>query len=524
MPEPSTPAYDIILIVGELYFDHPLSGTALIKRWLEKHDYKVGVIAEPKNEEAIATLGAPRLFFGVSSGTIDSLVRNYTPLKRRRSDDPYSGYTEEVPDRAVIVYCNWLRHRFKGVPLVLGGTESTLRRFTHYDYWDNKPRRSILLDTRADILVFGSGEKQVLEIAQRLEKGEGLMGIPGTCVVAKEMPSGFTLLPSHEEAVESKERFCDHHNLLTNAADLAEPNAERFVLQYHSPKYTSSDLDEYYELPFTRDVPELLRGFEFSVVTHRGCIGNCSFCALRLIQGEQIVSRSVESILREIAAITRLPHFKGNIDDLGGPSANMYGMDCDQCARHRCIDCPRLDRTNQRLIELLRWARAVPGVKHVYIKSGVRYDLATPEYLKELVEGGHIFDTLRIAPEHVNPEVLRLMRKDKGNLQEFVTHFKSIAKGKELSYYFMVGHPGSGLAEAKELGEALKKLDHVEGVQLFTPTPMTAATCMYHTGLEPESKKPVHVPYTYHEKKQQKRLALDKDEDERLPPGTSIYS
>lgn len=520
-------AYDIIFVTGELFFDHPLSGIALLKRLLEKHGYKVGVIEMPQSDEEVKKLGKPALFFGISSGSIDSMVRNYTPLKKLRKDDKNIDYNETVPDRAVIVYSNWVKKHFKDSVIVLGGTEATLRRFVHYDYWDNKLRRPILFDSRADILAFGSAEKQILEIAERIKSKQGLEGIKGTCIISKEKPpegspEGFIFLPGYDDVLNSKGSFCDMQNMLTNNKDIVQKIDNRYVLQFRSPVYTSKDLDEYYELPFARETKsEHLRGFEFSIVTHRGCIGECNFCSLKLAQGNRIVSRSEGSILREIERIAKMPHFKGNIDDMGGPSANMYGMDCslqDNCSKS-CIDCSRLDKSNKRLIQLLKKARAVKGVKNVFVKSGIRYDLAGKEYLEEMKH--HIFDTLRIAPEHVNKDVLHLMNKDKGDLKRFLQSFNSIMgkidskAGKllsgKLSFYFMTAHPGSTMKEAKELAAALKQFENAESVQVFTPTPMSVSTCMYYTGIDPKTRKSVYVPYAYSEKKMQKRVLFEPD-------------
>ncbi|MFH1682378.1 MAG: YgiQ family radical SAM protein [Candidatus Woesearchaeota archaeon] len=496
--------YDVVLVIGELFFDHPLCGAAILKRLLEKYGYSVGLIEIPEKEEDIKQLGKPKLFFGIGAGSIDSMIRNYTPLKRLRSEDEHANYDEQVKDRAITVYCNWIRKNFKDSILVLGSTEATLRRFTHFDYWENRLRKPILFDSRGDILAYGNAEKQILEIAKRISNKETLTGIPGTCIISKEIPPEFTILPSYEEVFDSKEKFCDMQNLFSNTANLAQKIDNRYLLQYKSPVYTSADLDEYYALPFTRSTPRSLRGFEFSVVSHRGCIGECNFCALRLTQGDKIISRSEESILDEIKEITKLPHFKGNIDDLGGPSANMYRMDCHKCQRS-CLDCKNLDRSNKRLIALLKKAEQIPGVKHVYIKSGVRYDLSSEGYIQELKN--HVFDTIRIAPEHVNKKVLQLMNKDRGNLKEFTRHFRQ----DQLSFYFMTAHPGSGMKEAEELARVIKGLRNAEHVQIFMPTPMTVSTCMYYTSLDPKTKEQIYVPYTYNEKKRQKRVIFSQD-------------
>ncbi|MBT3298286.1 YgiQ family radical SAM protein [archaeon] len=499
--------YDIIFLLGEVFFDHPMSGVAILKRLLEKKGYTVGVIEQPTKEEDIISLGQPKLFFGITSGAIDSMVRNYTPLKRSRAEDEYNDYDENVPDRAVTVFSNWARKNFKETPIVIGGTEATLRRFTHFDYWQNRLRKSILLDSRANILVYGNGEKQILEVAQRIKDKKELNNIEGTCIISRELPEDFQLLPTEEEVIDSKEQFCKMQIMINNHQNIAQQTGKRYILQYKSPKYTSKDLDEYYEMPFTRKIPvEHLRSFEFSIVTHRGCIGNCNFCALRLIQGDKIISRSEESILKEIKQMIRLPYFKGNIDDFGGPSANMYGMDCHKC-HNDCIKCENLDKSHTRLLNLLTKARKLPGIKNVYIRSGIRYDLAPKAYIKEIVQH-HTYDTLRIAPEHVNQTVLKLMNKEDGSMNEFIEYFNSLNSGKELSFYFITGHPGSSMKEAKKLANALKGMENVS-LQLFTPTPMTVSTCMYYTSIDPFTNQKIYVPYTYSEKKEQKRVVLD---------------
>ena len=501
--------YDIIFVSGEIFFDHPMSGVAILKRLLEKKGYSIGIIEKPTTEEEIKKLGEPKLFFGITSGAIDSMVRNYTPLKKKREDDSYSNYEENVPDRAITVYCNWIRKNFKNSIMVIGGTEATLRRFPHYDYWQNRLRKSILMDTRADILVYGSGEKPILEISQKIKDKLEIDNIKGTCIMAKKVPENFTILPNEEEVMNSKEKFCELQIKINNYSNLAQKVGNRYLLQHKSPEYTSKDLDEYYELPFTREIPvKELRGFEFSVVTHRGCIGNCSFCALKLVQGDKIISRSEESILREIKGFERLPYFRGNVDDFGGPSANMYGMDCEKrnkCHKE-CIDCTSLERNHSKLLNLLKKARSLPEIKNIYIRSGIRYDLAPKEYIKEIAEH-HIYDTLRIAPEHVNKNILSLMNKDRGELKDFIDFFNSLNCGKELSFYFITSHPGATIKEEQELSQRIKGWKNVK-VQVFTPTPMTTSTCMYYTEMNPKTKEKVYVPYSYSEKKEQKRVVM----------------
>ena len=511
--------FDIILVSGDPYADHPLSPVGVIARVLEAKGYKVGIIERPDwtSDRDFLQLERPRLFFGVTSGSIDSCLANYTPLLRRREKDEYAPYSSGKPDRAVIVYCNKIKQLFPGIPIVIGGIEASLRRFAHYDYWENRVRRSILLDSRADILVYGPGELQAIEIASRLACGQDLIGIRGTAIISRELPPGFEEVPSYEEVSLDPEKFLQAQRLLANYKSLAQKHANRYVLQYPAPEYTPEILDWIYGLPFTRsippDYPELEMG-KFSIVTHRGCIGRCSFCSLSLHQGDRVVSRSEESILEEIRRLTRHPDFKGYIDDLGGPTANMYGMDCHRCQQGFCLTCKKLDRSHRRPINLLRRARQIPGVKKIFVRSGIRYDLAlsSPEYVKELVEH-HVSGLLKIAPEHVSPKVLRLMNKSEVPVEEFRRLFLKLTGNRKqhLKYYFMVAHPGTTMKEAEELAAYIKKLDAegekpVEGVQIFTPTPMTRSTCMYYTGRDPETGQPVYVPRTFEEKKAQKRL------------------
>ena len=526
--------FDIILVSGDPYADHPLSPVGVIARVLEAKGYKVGIIERPDwtSDQDFLKLGSPRLFFGVTSGSIDSCLANYTPLLRRREKDEYAPYSSGKPDRAVIVYCNKIRQLFPGIPIVIGGIEASLRRFAHYDYWESRVRRSILLDSRADILVYGPGELQAIEIASRLAAGQDLIGIRGTAIISRELPPGFEEVPSYEEVSSDPEKFLQAQRLLANYKSLAQKHANRYVLQYPAPEYTPEILDWIYGLPFTRsippDYPELEMG-KFSIVTHRGCIGRCSFCSLSLHQGDRVVSRSEESILEEIRRLTRHPDFKGYIDDLGGPTANMYGMDCHRCQQGFCLTCKKLDRSHRRLINLLRRARQIPGVKKIFVRSGIRYDLAlsSPEYVKELVEH-HVSGLLKIAPEHVSQNVLRLMNKSEVPVEEFRRLFLKLTGNRKqhLKYYFMVAHPGTTMKEAEELAAYIKKLESegekpVEGVQIFTPTPMTRSTCMYYTGRDPETGKPVYVPRTFEEKKAQKRLLYQSQGPAlKLPPRT----
>jgi uncharacterized radical SAM protein YgiQ len=511
---------DIILITGEYYDDHPLSPVGIIAKVLDAKGYRVGIIEKPETQEQYTRLGVPRLCFGVTSGSIDSMVHNYTPLKRKRGEDAHSDVTK-IPDRAVIYYCNKIKQYFKSSIIVIGGIEASLRRFAHYDYWDNAIRRSILLDSRAHILVYGNGEKQIIEIAERLQRGDDLVGILGTCILKKELETNFEILPSFQEAREDAEKFCTMQKMFSNDKNLAQEYTHNYVVQYQYPHYTTKDLDWIYSLNYSRKLhpKSLLKMGKFSVVIHRGCIGECHFCSLSLHQGNRIISRSEKSILEEITRLTHYPGFKGYIDDLVGPSSNMYGMVCTRqqspssCST-ACIRCSQLDKSHRQLISLLRKARQIPGVKKIFIRSGIRYDLAleSREYIKEISDH-HISGCLKIAPEHFSNKVLGLMGKDNSRFDEFLSYFTAINKGKKqgLRYYFMIGHPGDTLSEVIYLYDLIKKkhLENVEQSQLFTPTPMTMSTCMYWTGKNPLTGRNITVVYDYHTKKRLKRVMLN---------------
>ena len=503
----SDPRYDIIIITGEYHDDHPLSPSGMILRVLGSEGYKAGVIEKPNSDEDYLTLGPPRLFFGVTSGSIDSMLSNYTPMKRRRFPE---GHPLMMPDRAVIRYCNDLRRLFKGCRIVIGGIEASLRRFAHYDYWDNDLRRSILLDSKADLLVYGNGEKQVIEAARRADSDDGFEGIGGTCIRSAEKPPGFSEIPSFEDVSADNAAFCSMQREFTNDKDLAQFTNGTYVLQYRYPTYASSDLDHYYSLPFTRKLNprSALSMARFSVVTHRGCFGGCGFCSIALHQGPRIISRSEDSIIAEIISLTRHPEFKGYIDDLGGPSANMYGMDREEGAV-----CPSSIKglDHSRAISLLRRAREVTGVKKVFVRSGIRYDIAlsSEDYIREISKH-HISGTLKIAPEHTDLEVLSLMRKPGSRFNEFVDLFNRIneGSGQTLRYYLMIGHPGDDVQKVRRLSSEAARLGNIEQFQMFTPTPMSLSSCMYWTGLDPFTMKEVRAVRDYHTKKEMKEEML----------------
>ncbi len=517
--------FDIILITGEYFDDHPLSPVGVIARVLDARGFAVGIIEKPETKEHFTSLGIPKLCFCVTAGSLDSMLHNYTPLKRKRIQDPYN-YVTKIPDRVVIVYCNKIKEYFKSVKIVIGGIEASLRRFAHYDYWDNDIRRSILFDSRASILVYGNGEKQIIEISERLKNGKNLKGIQGTCIINKTLDESFEILPSFKEIKESYTQFCIMQRNFSNYKNLAQEYNNNYVLQYKYPSYTSNDLDWIYSLPYSRKLhpKSLLKMAKFSVVTHRGCIGRCNFCSLSLHQGDKIISRSEENILQEIRKLTQNPGFKGYIDDLGGPSANMYGMDCTKSysCRQDCLNCSNLNRSHDRLVLLLKKARAIEGINKIFIRSGIRYDLAlhSNKYLKELINY-HISGCLKIAPEHFSKKVTGLMNKDNTTFNKFVSYFNDINKQKKqyLKYYFMIGHPGDNKQEVLFLRDTIekKKLVNVEQFQLFTPTPMTISTCMYWTGINPLTMKKVDVVYDYKAKKILKRILLDIGKPKDLP-------
>lgn len=559
---------DIIIVSGDAYVDHPAFGPVLIARFLEGRGYRVGILAQPdwRSAEPFKELGRPRLFFGVSAGNLDSMLNRLTAQKKNRSEDQYSpgGNTGARPDRASIVYAQRCREAFRGVPVVLGGIEASLRRIAHYDYWSDKVRRSILLDAKADLLVFGMGERPILEIARRLDAGEPveqLRDIRGTAFILNKADTQSVLtdtsqkisdgkpllLPSYEEVSTDKAayaRMAKAFQLETNpknARALLQPHGDRCVF-YNPPAMPLDDdegtgadssvaMDELYDLPFNRaphpDYTEPIPAFEtvkHSVVLMRGCFGGCTFCSITEHEGRVIQSRSSESVLKEIRAIRRMGDFRGTITDLGGPTANMYKMRCtsakaeSKCRRLSCVHpfiCPNLGTDHGPVIDVMQKARSEEGVKNVFIASGVRTDLAerSPEYVAELAHhhvGGH----LSVAPEHVAPGVLKRMKKPPVAAYERFTQLFQCASsdaGKEQYEipYFISGHPGCTLDDMIELALWLKREGYKpRQVQDFIPTPMSVASAMYYTGIDPLDGQPVHVARGLREKKLQKSLLL----------------
>jgi uncharacterized radical SAM protein YgiQ len=546
---------DVILVSGDAYVDHPSFGTAIIGRVLWDAGFSVGIIPQPdwKRDADFTRLGTPRLFFGISSGNVDSMVNHYTANLKRRSDDVYSpGGIPRRPDRAVIVYANRLHALFPRVPLVLGGIEASLRRFAHYDYWADRVRQSILADAPGDILVFGMGERQVVALSSRIAAGESIAAItdiPGTMV--KREVKQWRSLP-HEEYLElpsfaevSSDRLAFARAFIQHLREqdpirgrpVAQPHPKTVVIQNRpAMPLTTPELDHVYELPFTRlahpsyELPiPALEPVQFSVTSHRGCFGDCSFCALTHHQGRIVQSRSIDSIVREVRRMAKMPEFKGVVQDIGGPTANMFGLFCSRwgsagaCPDRQCSpECPNLVTSHAAQLELLRRLRQIPGVKHVFIGSGVRHDLIPPdepEYLAELCEH-HVSGHLKVAPEHIAREVTECMRKPPEEVfAAFRSHFEELQAGKKrrqyIVPYFMSSHPGCRVQDMVELAEYIR--DHrlyTEQVQDFTPTPMSASTCMYYTGINPFTMKPVHVPKG-REKQIQRALLQYRDKKNR---------
>jgi len=533
---------DVILVTGDAYIDSPHVGVAVVGKWLLHHGIRAAVLAQPAVDrpDDIARLGEPRLFWGVTAGCIDSLVANYTPtLKPRRQDDYTPGGVNVRPDRASIVYTNLIRRCFKNTrPIVLGGLEASLRRIAHYDYWTDDVRRSLLLDAKADWLAYGMAERTVVELARALRDGADPSGIPGLCRVAATAPAGFVALPSYEEAAADPVAFLRMAKALQAFADadapgLVQRHGDRYLVQNPPPPVlTTEELDAIYDLDFERDVHPLHRAggpvraletIRQSITTHRGCFGQCRFCAIAVHQGPRVVFRSVASVVREAERIRARPGFNGILYDVGGPTANMYGATCAQgwaCRDKRCTMprvCANLRQGHAAQIELLRRVREVPGIRKVFVSSGIRHDLVVADrehgrrYVRELVRH-HVSGQIKLAPEHAEPEVLALMGKPgPGALEAFKAMFDGACEeaGERyfMTYYLMAAHPGCTEEHMRRLRRFLgETLRHVpEQVQIFTPTPSTLSTAMYHAGTDLEGR-PLFVEKDRARKQRQKDI------------------
>ena len=551
--------YDVLLVTGDAYVDHPSFGPTVIGRVLEAAGYRVAILAQPDwhSAEAFRAMGRPRLGVMIGSGNLDSMVAHYTAAKKRRSEDFYSPGKKAGlrPDHAVIVYANRAREAFPELPIIIGGLEASLRRFAHYDYWDDKVRRSALIDAGADILVYGMGEYASLEIARRLKKKEpvsALTDIRGTAVaVADPAACAFESLrlPSYEAVCRSGEEYA-----LATKLEYAEhdPVRGRALIQEHEKRFLivnppamplpTAELDRVAELPYTRQYHPMyeplggvpaIEEVKFSVIHNRGCFGGCNFCSLAFHQGRMISSRSHESVIREVTALTKLPDFKGYINDVGGPSANFRHpscqkqLKCGMCAERRCLaptPCPNLDADHSDYLALLRKLRAIPGVKKVFVRSGIRYDYMLEDkngdFFSELVKY-HISGQLKVAPEHCIDSVLDYMGKPHiGVYEKFMDKYRRLndkySKEQYIVPYLMSSHPGSTLQDAVALAEYLNKTGRQpEQVQDFYPTPGTVSTCMYYTGIDPMTMQPVYVAKNFHDKAMQRALLQWKRPDKR---------
>lgn len=540
---------DFLLISGDAYVDHPSFGPAIIGRLLEQQGYKVGIIAQPdwRSTADFKRLGKPRLAVLVTAGNLDSMLNKFTAAKKYRSTDNYSpgGQAGRRPDRATIVYCNRVREVWKQIPLIIGGIEASLRRFSHYDYWSDSVRRSILIDSRADLLVYGMGEKQIKEVAEQLSQGiavSHIRDVRGTCYPANDVEHLWDYIetPAHEAVSLDKQAFAKAFKIQYEEQDpirgktVVQRHGETFIVQ-NPPALplSTEEMDEIYDLPYIRTfhpsyekeggVPAI-QEVKFSLVSHRGCFGGCNFCAIVSHQGRIIQSRSQQSIIDEAILITQMPDFKGYIHDVGGPTANFRMPACSHqevrgaCKGRHCLapsPCKNLSTDHSNYLQLLRTLRALPKVKKVFIRSGLRYDylLAAKdnEFLTELCEH-HVSGQLKVAPEHIAAKVTRLMGKSgRETYVKFMNAYKRTneALGKEqyLVPYFMSSHPGSSLKEAVELAEFLRDIGYQpEQVQDFIPTPGSLSTVMYHTGLNPLTGEKVYVAKDPHEKKLQRAL------------------
>lgn len=541
---------DFVYVIGDAYVDHPSFGPAIIGRVLESHGYSVAILAQPdwKDPKSIQVYGEPRLAFLVSSGNMDSMVNHYSVSKKRRKTDAFTpgGVMGKRPDRADMVYSNLIRHVYKHVPIILGGIEASLRRMAHYDYWADGFKRSLLLDSGADLISYGMGERSIVEIADALASGisiRDLTFVNGTVYKTshKEDIYDAIFLPDYESMKADKTLYAKSFGIQQKNADpirgkrMAEQYSEHLFIVQNPPAkpLSQEEMDEIYDLPFQRAVhPSCLTQGEvpafseikFSLASCRGCFGACSFCALTFHQGRIIQARSHESLLREARAMTKDKDFKGYIHDVGGPTADFRRPACDKqlkagaCPERQCLfpkPCPNLKADHSDYISLLRKLRAIPGVKKVFIRSGIRFDyvLADPNqsFLKELCEY-HVSGQLKVAPEHVSDAVLAKMGKPNRSVyEEFCRRYKkmneTLQKKQYLVPYLMSSHPGSTLKEAVELAEYCRDLGYMpEQVQDFYPTPSTLSTCMYYTGVDPRTMQKVYVPKSPHEKAMQRAL------------------
>lgn len=543
---------DFVYVTGDAYVDHSSFGTAIISRVLEANGYKVGIISQPdwKDDKSVTVLGEPRLGFLVSAGNMDSMVNHYTVNKKPRSEDSYTpgGLRGKRPDYAVVVYGNLIRKTYKKAPIIVGGIEASLRRLAHYDYWSDKIKRSVLLDSGADIISYGMGEKSIVEIADALNSGidvKDITFVKGTVYRTSDLSvidmNNAVLLPTFEQIKESKLKYAESFNVQHNNTDAitgkilieSYPNKVNVVQNPPAKPLTTQEMDDVYALPYMNTyhpsyeklggVPAISE-IKFSLTSNRGCFGGCNFCALTFHQGRRVQVRSHESIIEEAKCMTKDPSFKGYIHDVGGPTANFRHASCDKqktkgvCTNRQCLfpkPCPNLTTDHRDYVNLLRKLRKLDGVKKVFVRSGIRFDYLlydkSHEFLKELCNH-HISGQLRVAPEHVDNEVLKYMGKPENSVYEaFLTEYEKVnnltGKKQYAVPYLMSSHPGSTLKSAIKLAEYIRDLGYIpDQVQDFYPTPSTMSTCMYYTGVNPVDLKPVYVPRDTREKAMQRAL------------------
>lgn len=541
---------DFVYVIGDAYVDHPSFGPAIISRILESEGYKVGIIAQPdwKDETSIMALGEPRLGFLVSGGNMDTMVNHYSVAKKRRQHDAYTpgGVIGKRPDRATIVYCNMIRKKYKNAAIIIGGIEASLRRLAHYDYWSDKVKRSILLDSQADIISYGMGEKSIVEIADALNSGidvKDITFIPGTVYKAKDLESVYDAieLPTFQQILDSKVVFAKSFYIQYQNTDPF--TAKRLVEKYKDGEYvvqnppakplTQSEMDRVYALPYMRDyhpsyaelggIPAI-EELKFSLTSNRGCFGGCNFCALTFHQGRIVQTRSHESIIQEATTLTWDPEFKGYINDVGGPTANFRHTACEKqltkgvCLNKQCLfpkPCKQLNIDHKDYLSLLKKLRELPKVKKVFIRSGIRFDYLINDtdntFIEELCQN-HVSGQLKVAPEHISDNVLTMMGKPENAVYEkFIKKYRAtndkLGMKQFVVPYLMSSHPGSTMKEAVELAEYLRDLGYMpEQVQDFYPTPSTISTCMYYTEIDPRTMQPVYVPKNPHEKAMQRAL------------------
>ncbi|HCQ6064412.1 TPA: YgiQ family radical SAM protein [Clostridioides difficile] len=541
---------DFVLVTGDAYVDHHSFGTAIISRVLENAGYKVGIIAQPdwRTTDDFMKLGKPRLAFLVNAGNMDSMVNHYSVSKKHRDKDMYSpgGKMGYRPDRATIVYCNKIREAYSDVAIVIGGIEASLRRFAHYDYWSDKVRKSMLIDSGADLLVYGMSEKQIVEVANALNDGydpKYIRHIDGTCYISdtlEEIYDKYILIPSYKEICEDKMKYVEAFKIQYDEQDpfrgniIVQPHGSKYLVQNKPEKpLNREELDEVYGLPYQKTYHPVYEKFggipaieevKFSIVSSRGCFGSCSFCAITFHQGRAVQSRSEKSIIDEAIGITNLDDFKGYIHDVGGPTANFRRPACNKqitkgaCKNRQCLSpspCKNLDADHSEYLHLLRAVRKLPKIKKVFVRSGIRYDYVMADknnkFLRELIEH-HVSGQLKVAPEHISEEVLKYMQKPAGKTydkfrQKFFAINEELGKKQYLIPYLMSSHPGSTLNSAIELAEYLRDTHYQpEQVQDFYPTPGTLSTTMFYTGIDPLTMKPVYVPKSKRDKAMQRAL------------------